>query len=95
MYELAIFAAGLGVASIFFMFRALEILRTEVKEVKNENSAIKAENAVLKEASKKHMPYQKIEDLENAKAMLILANEELKALGLYLDQARSDPRGKK
>ena len=57
--------------------------------------SLMTENAVLKEASKKHMPYQKIEDLENAKAMLILANEELKALGLYLDQARSDPRGKK
>lgn len=67
MYEIAIFAAGLGVASIYFLFRSVESLRAEVKDVKAENAEIKAENAALKEASKKHLPYQKAKTLKMRK----------------------------
>ena len=66
---------------------------------KREIAALQAENQKLKEASRKHLPYQTLEDLEHAKAAWILLMNELEIketiaqnLGTFLDRARADKR---
>lgn len=74
-------------------------LRDMYQKLKRENEALKTENQKLKEASRKHLPYQTLEDLEHAKAAWVLLNEELTIknaivdnLGTYIDRARADKR---
>lgn len=66
---------------------------------KRQIEALKIENEKLREASRKHLPYQTLEDLEHAKAAWVLLVNELEFkenivnnLGAFLDRARADKR---
>lgn len=87
-----VLATVLVMLSGFWLYETYQRQQREIKSLKEENQK-------LKDANRKHLPYQTLEDLEHAKAAWILLNEELTIknaivdnLGTYLDRARADKR---
>lgn len=87
-----VFAAGM-------LFREFQHMRETVQGLKAENEALRAKVEALETANRKHLPVDKLEDLEHAKAAWIALVSDLEVkqtlvdnLGAWLDRAREDRR---
>lgn len=83
----------------FAIYKRDEDMRRGFSDLGKRLTAVEEENRKLKEANRKHLPINTIEDLEHAKAAFILLEQELQDkrmilenLGAWLDRARENKR---
>lgn len=96
-----VFSSGMLFREYLTMRGTVKSLAGQVEALTKENAGLKAKVEVLEQANRKHLPYDKLEDLEHAKAawIALVSDLEIKQhivenLGVWLDRAREDKRKK-
>ena len=70
---------------MLFGFVTYERVRDSFKTLKAENEALKNENAKLKDASRRNLPYNTAEELENLLASVVVLKHDLEVRTMLVE----------